>query len=107
FPNAPEISFGDWFIFAFPVTIVLFILFFSYLYFVFIRNKTNWKPIEKSQIERDYIALGKPQFEEKVIMFLFVLMALLWFLRADLVVGSFRIPGWSSIFKLREYLNDG
>ena len=30
FPNAPEISFGDWFVFAFPICIVLFLVFFEH-----------------------------------------------------------------------------
>lgn len=107
FPQSTPISFGDWFVFAFPITVVLFIVFFIYLYFYFVRNKTDWQPISKSQIEKDYKTLGKPKYEEKIIMFLFVLMAVLWFFRADIGMGSVTIPGWSSNFKNQEYLNDG
>jgi len=107
FPDAQPISFSEWFIFAFPISVVLFVLFFIYLYFFFVKNKTDWQPISKAQIEKDYKALGKPKFEEKAIMFLFVLMALLWFFRAEIELGSFTIPGWSSNFKNQDYLNDG
>jgi solute carrier family 13 (sodium-dependent dicarboxylate transporter), member 2/3/5 len=107
FPEAPPITFGDWFVFAFPVTVVLFLIFFAYLYFVYVRNKTSWKPITPADIERDYEKLGKPSYEEKVIMFLFVLMALLWFFRNDLQLGSFLIPGWAGIFQYADFLNDG
>ena len=107
FPQAESISFGSWFIFAFPITFVLFIIFFIYLYFFFVKNKTDWQPISKSQIDKDYKALGKPTYEEKIIMFLFVLMAMLWLFRSNISIGSFTIPGWSSNFKNQDYLNDG
>jgi len=107
FPDAPPISFGSWFVFAFPVTVVLFLLFFGYLYFFYVRKKIDWKPITKADIEKDYKQLGKPSYEEKVILFLFVTMALLWFFRNDLDLGSFTIPGWSKIFNYHSFLNDG
>jgi sodium-dependent dicarboxylate transporter 2/3/5 len=107
FPEAPEISFGNWFVFAFPVTVVLFIVFFSYLYFFFVRKKTDWQHITKAEIERDFKHLGKPKYEEKVILFLFILMAMLWFFRSELSIGSVVIPGWSSIFHYADYLTDG
>lgn len=107
FPDAPSISFSDWFIFAFPVTVVLFFVFFIYLYFFYIRKKTDWQPITKAQIERDFQNLGKPKYEEKVVMFLFVLMALLWFFRKDISFGSFVIPGWAQILNYADFLTDG
>lgn len=107
FPNAPEISFGDWFVFAFPVTLILFVILFGYLYFFYVRGKTHWEPISRKQIDHEYHALGKPKREEKIIMFLFILMALLWFFRADIGIGDLTIPGWSRLLNHRELLNDG
>lgn len=107
FPDAPPISFGDWFIFAFPVTVVLFLIFFAYLYFFYVRNKTNWNAISRAEIERDYDKLGKPSYEEKIIMVLFVSMALLWFFRADIALGDFVLPGWSNLFIHQDLFNDG
>ncbi|MBI3134912.1 MAG: SLC13/DASS family transporter [Bacteroidetes bacterium] len=107
FPEAPPITFGDWFIFAFPVTVVLFLVFFAYLYFFYVRNKTNWNAISRAEIERDYQKLGKPSHEEKIIMVLFVFMAMLWFFRVDICIGNFVIPGWSRIFHYSGLFNDG
>ena len=35
------------------------------------------------------------------------MLALLWFTRADLELGSLQLRGWSSLFKYPKYLNDG
>ncbi len=46
-------------------------------------------------------------FEEKVLLVAFVVLALLWFLRADIVLGTFTIPGWERLFAHPAYFNDG
>ncbi|MCG8573999.1 MAG: SLC13 family permease [Flavobacteriales bacterium] len=107
FPNAPEINFTNWFLFALPITIILFILLYVYLYFLYVRKKTEWKNIDKSEIKQSYRDLGKVTFEEKVLIVAFVSMALLWFFRADIQIGQFRIPGWSNLFPEPGYFNDG
>ncbi len=107
FPDAPEISFATWFFYAFPITVILFIILYAYLYFFFVRGKRNWKSLSRQEILQDYHSLGKKSFEEKVLLVAFVSLALLWFLRADIVVGSIRIPGWSNFFNQPELFNDG
>jgi sodium-dependent dicarboxylate transporter 2/3/5 len=47
FPEAPEISFASWFSFALPITIILFIFVWGYLYMIFSPKKTNWTNISK------------------------------------------------------------
>ena len=42
FPNAPEISFANWFIFALPVSITFFIIVWCYLYFLYRPAKASW-----------------------------------------------------------------
>lgn len=107
FPNAPEISFAIWFFFAFPITVILFVILFIYLYFIFIRRKNKLKSLSREEIINEYKALGKKQFEEKVILILFIGLAFLWFFRADIVIGSIHIPGWSNLFDQPQLFNDG
>ena len=107
FPDAPEISFATWFFYAFPISIILFIILYAYLYFIFVKRKKNWKSLGREEILKDYKALGKKSFEEKVLLIAFVAVALLWFFRADIVVGTFRIPGWSNLFDQPQLFNDG
>ncbi|MGB5435506.1 MAG: SLC13 family permease [Maribacter sp.] len=107
FPNAPEISFATWFFYAFPISLVLFFILFGYLYFIFVKKRKKWKSLSRQDITNNYKALGKKSFEEKVLLVAFVTLAILWFFRADIVVGSFRIPGWSNLFNEPQYFNDG
>jgi sodium-dependent dicarboxylate transporter 2/3/5 len=107
FPEAPEISFATWFFYAFPITIILFIILFAYLYLVFVKRKKSWKSISKEEINHKYFELGQKSFEEKALLIAFISLALLWFFRADIIVGSLRIPGWSNLFNQPQFLNDG
>lgn len=107
FPDAPEISFATWFIYAFPITAILFVILFLYLNFIFVRRNRGWKSISRSELMEDYRSLGPMNFEEKVLLVAFVALALLWFTRADLTIGSFTIPGWSGLFRHPKFFNDG
>jgi len=107
FPNAPDITFANWFFYAFPMAVVLLIVTWAYLYFVFVKSGKNFKHLDHSVILDEYKALGKWTYEQKVLGVLFVILGLLWFFRADIVLGSFTIHGWANIFKNPTYFNDG
>jgi sodium-dependent dicarboxylate transporter 2/3/5 len=107
FPEAPEISFAGWFFYAFPISVLLFGILFGYLYLVFIRREKSWVGFSRGEIQQAYDDLGKRTYEEKVLLVVFISLALLWFFRADIVIGSFRIPGWSNVFAQPQLLNDG
>lgn len=107
FPNAPEISFASWFFYAFPITVILFLVLFGYLYFVFVKRKKHWKSLSHREIVKDYHSLGKKSFEEKVLLIAFVSLAILWFFRADITIGNYTFSGWSSVFNQPQFFNDG
>ena len=105
FPNAPEISFSQWMVFAFPVSLMMttavwFILFYRF------------KPSGKSDIKENtifknqYKQLGKTTYEEKVVFAAFLILAFLWIFRKGFDFGI-HIPGWASLFGNPGYLNDG
>jgi sodium-dependent dicarboxylate transporter 2/3/5 len=106
FPEGPEIDFTTWFIFALPVSIILFITTWALLYFMYARHLKNVK-IDKSTFKRQYQELGKASFEEKIVLIDFVLMAAAWLTRSPLHIGQLTIPGWSQLFSHPEYFNDG
>jgi solute carrier family 13 (sodium-dependent dicarboxylate transporter), member 2/3/5 len=108
FPEAQEVSFASWFFYAFPMAVILFIITFIYLYFVFIKkDAAKWTTIDISTIKNEYQKLGKWLSEQKILAFLFIFLALLWFTRADINLGSFNFKGWSNIFNNPKYLTDG
>jgi len=107
FPDAAEISFGQWMIFAMPAGLAFFLFAWGFIFFRF-RNRHQGKQIiEKSELTFQYRALGKPGFEEKVVLVDFIILALLWLTRSDISIGQVTIPGWSSLFAHPKYLNDG
>jgi len=107
FPNAPDITFANWFFYAFPMAVLLLIVTWAYLYFVFVKSGKNFEHLDHSIILDEYKALGKWTYEQKVLGVLFVILGLLWFFRADIVLGAFTIHGWANIFKNPTYFNDG
>jgi len=106
FPTAPEISFSDWFLFAVPITVVFFLFTWLYLYFIF-KPKHKWKNMDNLDFRAQYNELGPASFEEKIIFTDFILLAFLWLTRAGINIGSVNIPGWSQLFAIPAYLNDG
>lgn len=106
FPDAPEISFANWLLFALPAGVVLFVFAWGYLYFRY-RSKQSGEKIASSQLRKYYKDLGPISWEERIILIDFILLAVLWVSRSDIAIGSFVIPGWSNIFKHPEFINDG
>jgi len=106
FPDAPEISFADWMVFALPAGLILFVFAWLFLYLKFGRSSKK-QPLEKNLLKKQYRELGAPSYEEKAILIVFLSLAILWITRAGFEFGSFKIPGWQDLFRNPEYLNDG
>ena len=107
FPGAPEVSFSQWFLFALPISITIFIIVWVYLYLIF-KPKTSWKGLqEQINLSQEYKKLGPAGWEEKVVFIDFILLAVLWLFRSNLSFGSLVIPGWSSLLGEPKFVNDG
>ena len=106
FPDAPEISFSGWFLFAFPISVLFLIvawLLLSYLY----AGGRQAKTFDQSVLRDQYKALGPLSYEEAVVLADFVLLAFLWLFRNEIRIGDAVIPGWSGLFPDGGFLNDG
>ena len=106
FPNAPQISFGEWMLLAFPITVILLILTGIYLSKIAFRLN-NKIQISKDFIKNEYKALGKFSYPEKVIAIIFGLTSLLWIFRTDLNFGFIKLSGWSTLFHSPGFIDDG
>lgn len=105
FPQGPEITFSEWFIFAFPLTVVMFVLAWGLLFVIY--KPKGGEKISIDVLKKQYDEMGEMTRDQKVISFLFLLLAFLWIFRSGLDIGFIKIPGWSSLFSHPEYLNDG
>ncbi len=106
FPEMPEISFGNWFIFALPVAIIVFLAAWLLLYFMY-KPKQGWENIDISDFRNEYKQLGNPKPEEKMIAILFSLLIILWIFRSEIRIQSVAIPGWEKFFQYPSFINDG
>lgn len=107
FPDAPEISFYKWLIFALPLALSFFVFIWGYLYILFRPKKGEWREIKRNIFHNYLKEMGKTTREQKIVFIIFSLLALLWIFRADIQLGSFILPGWSGLFPESGYINDG
>jgi sodium-dependent dicarboxylate transporter 2/3/5 len=106
FPQAPEISFGSWLIFALPLSLIMFLSALLLLYVLYKPKKIN-KAIGADYFRKEYQKLGAFTLEEKRVLILFMLLVFLWIFRKPIHIGHFHLPGWSQLFPDATYINDG
>ncbi len=97
FPSGPRISFGQWLLGWGPL-VLLFVPLAWWLL-------TRWiQPIPAgggsgvAVIRSERAAQGPMTSAQRRMSLLFAVTALLWVTRADIALGSWRIPGWSRLF---------
>ncbi|MFP4499586.1 MAG: SLC13 family permease [Candidatus Hydrogenedentota bacterium] len=106
FPEAPEITFANWFVFGFPLALVLLGILWVVLSTVFCRGTEGFH-LDRSVIREQYTALGPMTPEEKMIAAVFAALALLWLTRPGLEIGGFHLLGWASLFSNPSLVKDG
>jgi solute carrier family 13 (sodium-dependent dicarboxylate transporter), member 2/3/5 len=106
YPAAPEISFTQWFLFAFPITVIMFAAAFILLFLLY-RPKSKWDNISSDTFKIQLKELGKPSYEEKIVFALFLLLAVMWITRAEISSENFTFTGWASFFESPGFINDG
>lgn len=106
YPEAPEISFANWFFFALPVTILMLLAILAVIYLIY-RPREPWKGLDKNHFRIKYKELGPASFEERTVLIVFLSLAFLWIFRAGIDFDNFTIPGWSSLFGTPAFINDG
>ena len=68
------------------------------------KPRKSWEEFQIEEFRREYQRLGKPKQEEKIVLILFIMLALLWIFRAGFNIQSFVVPGWSQLFNNRNTL---
>jgi sodium-dependent dicarboxylate transporter 2/3/5 len=106
FPNAPQISFGEWMMLALPISLLLIIVTAFVLSKIFFRTDSKIK-VSKDFVKNEYNSLGKISYAEKVIAIIFTFTSFLWIFRTDLDLGFTKIKGWASYFSAPDFIDDG
>jgi sodium-dependent dicarboxylate transporter 2/3/5 len=105
FPDGPEISFGGWMVFGLPVALTFLFVAWAVLKYKFIES--NDATLDRSTLRKDYEALGRVEREERSVLIVSVLLALLWVFRRGIRIGALDLPGWASLLPYPAYINDG
>lgn len=106
FPLDHEMDFTTWFIIGFPISILFLVIAYFVLRWMFIPKRDNHS-FQISYFKEEYKKLGAMNYEEKIVGLIFTLTAILWFTRADIDFGSFKMHGWKNIFPNPDNIQDG
>jgi len=106
YPNAPEIAFGQWVVFALPLSFIMLGIVLVVLHVLFPANK-ELEVLDKSFFKKNYHELGPISVNEIRVLWLFVTLVVLWVFRKPIMIGDFVLPGWSQLFETPSFINDG
>lgn len=105
FPQAEPIAFGTWFLMGLPISAVMLIVVWLVLTKIFFRVPRSLT-IDRTIVNKEYKELGAMSFEEKSVLMIFSLTAILWVFREDLIIGFVTIPGWSQLLSNPDLIDD-
>lgn len=105
FPDAEQINFFRWFVFAFPISLSFLICAYLVLRYCVIGKKYDL-PFDMKLIQNEYLKMGSLSIEEKKVITVFLITVLLWFTRADINFGNFKMTGWNNLFGFPSYVKD-
>jgi len=106
FPEATSISFGIWMIMAVPLSVCMILIIWVVLTKLVYRPPAHLK-VDPEIVDKGYKALGPMTYEEKVVAVVFIITAVLWVFRKNLVLGFVTIPGWSNLLPTSNMIDDG
>lgn len=106
FPNAPEFTFTNWMLFAFPISVIMLLLTWGLLRAMYLPTVKEFKSTH-DVFRKELRELGPMSYEERVVLIVFSLMAILWMTRRSLTIGSFTLPGWSKLLPEPSFVGDG
>lgn len=106
FPAGPEFSFTNWMVFALPITVIMLALTWGLLKLMYVPKVKDFRSTH-SVFREELRELGPMKFEERVVLIVFSLMAILWMTRRSLTLGAFTLPGWSELLPEPSFVGDG
>jgi sodium-dependent dicarboxylate transporter 2/3/5 len=103
FPELPEINFLSWMRFALPLGII-----FTVVLFLYLARKLKGQQIDfKADSLKEQIRnLGKLSYEERVVLVIFIALAVMWMSAKSIEIGGVTIHGWTSLFPEPGFIKD-
>jgi len=100
------IGFAQWMLMATPIGVLMLAATAFYLGMRFIRKIPASAAIDQV-VSEERQRLGPVRYEEKVVLVVFAITALLWITRKDLLLGTVVFPGWQQMIVFGSLFDDG
>jgi sodium-dependent dicarboxylate transporter 2/3/5 len=100
-----EMSFLQWFLFAFPLSMVLFFFCFWLIRRMYLKSYKG-SEIPLSAIRHEYESLGKFSPQEWRIGIAFLILIVAWFTGKDVQFGDFRFTGWIELIGKQGFVKE-
>ena len=97
--NGGDVQFVQWFVFAFPLSALFLTFIWGYLGQRISRSALD-APTDPGVFSHELQQLGSWTRGERVVLTVFLLTAVAWITKSDLVLSSVRIPGWNTLLGL-------
>jgi sodium-dependent dicarboxylate transporter 2/3/5 len=109
FPEAPPLTFLSWMRLALPVAALMLPV--AWLYLIHfagpMRLREVARQLQPEKLEQRGLSPdSKLRGPELYVLVVFVLTAVLWVFRADIELGSVRVPGWSRLLPNAKFVTD-
>lgn len=96
FPDAPEITFASWILFALPLALVMTVFLWAILG-MGLGSLRGLPRLDPEILRARHRELGPPSFEERAVFAIFSTLALLWLSRTGIEIGAWKLPGWNDV----------
>jgi sodium-dependent dicarboxylate transporter 2/3/5 len=106
FPESPAVSFVQWMLFAIPLVVVFLPLAWFYLVAIAAPVPKSLPADHTTVLATELSQMGPLSAQERYVLTIFILTALLWIFRVDIDLGYFHVPGWANLLGLTGHVQD-
>jgi sodium-dependent dicarboxylate transporter 2/3/5 len=100
------IGFTEWILMAMPIGVILLASILFIIFVVYLRNLPYSAQLQQT-VQDEKAQLKRISFEEKSVLAVFIITAILWVTRKNLQIGEITFQGWSDFLPFGDLLDDG
>ncbi len=104
--SGQTIGFAQWMILSLPIGLIMLIALGVIVAGLYIRKLPPSAEL-KQVVLREKNALGALRYEEKMVLLVFAVTALLWITRKGIRIGAWQLQGWGDILLYGKMIDDG
>ena len=108
YERAPQqtIGFTEWILMAMPIGLIMLISIFLIIFVIYLRNLPHSAQLQQV-VQEEKTQLKRISFEEKSVLLVFTITAILWVTRKNLQISNMTLQGWSDFLSFGSFMDDG